>query len=88
MASRGADDLADAIAEKVVARLGELMPVGGGTKRLLSLKEAGQYMGGKSDHAIRHMVNTGIIPACVVKRLGTRRIFLDRIELDKWLTAQ
>lgn len=79
--------MADAIADRIIERLVEFQPAAA-SKRLLSLKEAGSYMGGKTGDAIRHMVNAGIIPANAVKRFGARRIFIDKIELDKWISAQ
>lgn len=57
------------------------------TNRLFGLKEAGAYIGGLTPDAVRHMVNTRVIPAGAVKKMG-RRIFLDRIELDKWIKAR
>lgn len=80
--------LIDAIAEAVVRKLKDAGSSRVVDKRLLSLKEAGDYLGGKSASAIRHMVTSGAIPSGVVRRLGERRIFLDRIELDRWLQQQ
>ena len=79
------DALVNAVAERVLERLGTAQPA---AKRLLSLKEAGECIGGKSASSIRGMINAGTIPADIVKRIGTRRVFLDKIEFDKWISAQ
>jgi len=34
------------------------------------------------------MVNSGTIPAEIVKRISPRLVLLDKIEFDKWLDAQ
>jgi hypothetical protein len=85
-----ADAFIHAITEAVKAAVREVlaeMPAGAPMRRLMSLKESGDYLGGKTAGAVRHMVATGIIPASAVKRFGPRRVFLDRVELDKWITG-
>jgi predicted DNA-binding transcriptional regulator AlpA len=78
--------VADRVAEKVMERLAEMgRPA---SKRLLSLRETGEYMGGKTARAIAHMVKDGTLPQQLVKRFGERRIFIDRLELDKWIATQ
>lgn len=79
------------IAEAVTTRIKEQedeQPARFFEKRLLNLKESGEYIGGKTASAVRNMIHSGIIPASVVKRPSQRRIFLDKIELDKWINAQ
>lgn len=84
---RSLDAMAEAIAEVVATRVLERLNLGT-PKRLLSLKEAGECIGGKTASSVRSMINAGVFPPSVVKRIGPRRIFLDRIELDKWISAQ
>ena len=79
-----ADAIAEAVADRVLERLGQAAPA----RRLITLKEAGEFIGGKTASSVRSMINAGVFPPSVVKRIGPRRIFLDRIELDKWISAQ
>ena len=80
-------DFVEAIATRVVELLrGDA--ANAPAKRLLSLKEAGESLGGKTASSVRSMINAGVFPPSVVKRIGQRRIFLDRVELDKWISAQ
>jgi excisionase family DNA binding protein len=71
----GLDALADAIAERVLARLHQTEQ-----PRLLSVAEAATYLG-RTQKALRHMVANGVIPAV---REGSR-VHLDRADLDRWL---
>lgn len=71
----GLDALADAIADRVLARLHQSKEA-----RLLSVSEAAAYLG-RTEKSVRHMVANGAIPAV---REGTR-IHLDRADLDRWL---
>ena len=81
------DALTEAIAEVVAARVLERLGAAAGPRRLISLKEAGEFLGGKTASSVRSMINSGVIPASIVKRLGQRRISLDRVELDKWISV-
>ena len=71
----GLDALADAIAERVIARMQAGQP-----DRLLTVEEAAKYLG-RSARAVRHLVAEGILP---VVREG-RSVHLDRHELDRWI---
>ena len=71
----GLDALADAIAERVFARLNR-----GQESRLLSVNEAAAYIG-RTPKAIRHMIASGALPA--VREGG--RVHLDRADLDRWV---
>ncbi len=71
----GLDLLADAIAERVLARLHQTEQ-----PRLLSVSEAATYLG-RTSKALRHMVANGTIPAV---REGFR-VHLDRADLDRWV---
>ena len=71
----GLDALADAIAERVLARLHQ-----GEEPRLLSVKEAAAYIG-RTQKSLRYMIAAGAIPAV---REGSR-IHLDRADLDRWI---
>ena len=71
----GLDALADAIAERVLARM-QL----GQSERLLTVNEAAKYLG-RTARAVRHLIATGALP---VVREG-RSVHLDRQELDQWI---
>ena len=71
----GLDALADAIAERVLARLHQSEQ-----PRLLTVDEAAAYIG-RTSKALRHMVANGTIPAV---REGSR-VHLDRADLDRWV---
>jgi excisionase family DNA binding protein len=72
----GLDALADAIAERVVARLQS----GKDPERLMTVPEAAKYLG-RTPRAIRHLISTGALPSV---REG-RSVHLDRNELDRWI---
>jgi excisionase family DNA binding protein len=74
----GLDALADAIAERVLARLHE-----GEGPRLLTVNQAAEYLG-RTPKALRHMLAAGALPAV---REGSR-VHLDRTDLDHWLDAR
>ena len=79
------ESVLDLLADKIAARLAPTVvapPAG----KLLNVKQAAERIG-RSAPAIRHLVNSGQIPARVVKRMG-RRVFLVTEELDRWLDAQ
>ena len=71
----GLDALADAIAERVLARLHQ-----GEQPRLLTVDEAAEYIG-RTQKALRHMIAAGAIAAV---RDGSR-VHLDRTDLDRWI---
>ena len=76
--SVGLDALADAIADRVYARM-EAAQVHK-KSRLLDVPAAAEYLS-RTPSAIRHMVAKGILPA--VRRDG--RVYLDRQDLDTWV---
>jgi excisionase family DNA binding protein len=71
----GLDALADAIAERVLARLHQSEQ-----PRLLSVIEAAAYIG-RTPKALRHMIADGSVPAV----RGGSRVHLDRADLDGWI---
>ena len=71
----GLDALADAIAERVLARLHQ-----GEQPRLLTVDEAARYIG-RTGKALRHMLANGAISAV---REGSR-MPLDRADLARWV---
>jgi excisionase family DNA binding protein len=71
----GLDALADAIAERVFARLNRSQG-----SRLLSVNEAAAYIG-RTPKAIRHMIANSVIPAV----REDSRVHLDRADLDRWV---
>ena len=73
-------DLAKRVAAEVWAELEQRSLTPKVQPRLLSLEQAGQYLG-RSRQAVEHMVRSGRLPA--VK--ADRRVFLDRADLDGWI---
>ena len=71
----GLDALADAIAERVLARLNQSQE-----PRLLRVDEAAKYIG-RTPKALRHLIANGAVPA--VREGG--RLHLDRGDLDRWI---
>ena len=71
----GLDALADAIAERILARLHQTEQ-----PRLLTVGEAATHLG-RTSKAVRHMITNGNIPAV---REGSR-VHLDRSDLDQWV---
>jgi excisionase family DNA binding protein len=74
--SLGLDALADAIAERVAARLQS----GKDSERLMTVPAAARYLG-RTPRAVRHLIATGALPSV---REG-RSVHLDRHELDRWI---
>jgi len=74
----GLDALADAVADRVLARLHQA-----DQPRLLTVNEAAAYLG-RSPGALRHLIAQGMIPAV---REGSR-VHLDRADLDSWLAMR
>jgi excisionase family DNA binding protein len=76
----------DAIAEQIVAKLGERPGPGspGGTvqPRLLTVEQAAVYVG-RTKEAVQHLVASRRIP--IVR--SDRRVFLDVRDLDQWIDA-
>jgi excisionase family DNA binding protein len=71
----GLDALADAIAERVLARLSQSEDA-----RLLTVDIAAKYIG-RTPKALRHMIASGAVPA--IREGG--RVHLDRPDLDRWI---
>lgn len=74
----GLDALADAIAERILARIHQTQQ-----PRLLTVNEASAYLG-RTPKAVRHMIANGNIP---VVREGSR-VHLDRADLDRWVAMR
>jgi excisionase family DNA binding protein len=73
------DLLAERLAERVGAKLGDSKSNGGA--RLLPVEQAASYLG-RSEDAIRHLIASGKLP--VVR--SDKRIFLDIQDLDRWIS--
>jgi excisionase family DNA binding protein len=71
----GLDALADATADRIVARLHQ-----NEQPRLLTVDEPAAYLG-RTSKAVRHMIANGNVPAV---REGSR-VHLDRADLDQWV---
>ena len=79
------DGLLESLADRVSSKLAERVPsVSGGASqaRLLTVQQAATYLG-RTKAAVQHMVANGSLP--VVRH--DRRVFLDRLDLDKWIDA-
>ena len=72
------DALLEILAEKLANRLAQepsrLLP------RLLTIEQAAVYLG-RTREATQHLASAGKIPTV----RSDRRIFLDRLDLDKWI---
>ena len=72
------DRLLELLAEKLANRLsqepGRLYP------RLMTVEQAATYLG-RTPEATQHLASSGKIPTV----RSDRRVFLDRIDLDKWI---
>ena len=72
------DRLLDTLAEKLATKLSEepsrLYP------RLMTIDQAAVYLG-RTREAIQHLVGSGKVPTV----RSDRRVFLDRLDLDKWI---
>lgn len=74
---------ADMVAERLAEKIGGPRPAQAATKvapRLMSIEEAAVYLG-RTKHSLQHLINQRRIPFV---RDG-RRIFLDTLELDRWI---
>lgn len=71
----GLDALADAIAERVLARMNDSKPA-----RLMTVEQAAVYVG-RTPRAMRHLIATKSIP---VVREG-RSVHFERDALDRWV---
>jgi excisionase family DNA binding protein len=72
------DLLLEALAEKLAAKLSQdpsrLYP------RLMTVDQAAVYLG-RTREAVQHLVGSGKLPTV----RADRRVFLDRLDLDKWI---
>jgi excisionase family DNA binding protein len=72
------DRFLEALAEKLASRLSQepsrLYP------RLMTVDQAAVYLG-RTREAIQHLVGSGKVPTV----RSDRRVFLDRLDLDKWI---
>ena len=79
------DGLLDALAEKVASKVrGELEQNGSDTgvrPRLLTVEQAATYLG-RTKASVQHMVSDGSLPTV----RSDRRVFLDVLDLDRWIT--
>jgi excisionase family DNA binding protein len=72
------DTILEMLAEKLAAKLsqgpGHLYP------RLMTLDQAATYLG-RTREAVQHLVSSAKVPTV----RADRRVFLDRVDLDKWI---
>jgi excisionase family DNA binding protein len=66
--------IAEKLADKLARDPNRLCP------RLLTIEQAAAYLG-RSREAIQHLASSGKIPTV----RSDRRVFLDRLDLDKWI---
>ena len=75
-----------ALAKQLVAEMSQSTGLGSADKKLLSIKDAGGYLG-RSSNTISNMIASGEIPPHVLRHFSNRT-FLLKSELDKWIEAQ
>ncbi len=72
------DGLLELLAERLATRLSQdpsrLYP------RLLTIDQAAVYLG-RTREAVQHLASSGKVPTV----RADRRVFLDRVDLDKWI---
>ncbi len=78
------DLLADAIADRVIARIRETQPTSQSKRapRLLDVKSAAEYLS-RTPKAVRRLIDSGKLP---VVRMDSR-IYLDSVDLDRVIEA-
>jgi excisionase family DNA binding protein len=76
------DRLAALIAVRVQSRIGVSAGKGRILGRLLTVKEAADYIG-RTEQAVQHLIHKREL---IVVRRG-RRVHLDRADLDRWIDA-
>jgi excisionase family DNA binding protein len=76
------DRLAALIAVRVQSRIGVSAGKGRIAARLLTVKEAADYVG-RTEQAVQHLIHKREL---IVVRRG-RRVHLDRADLDRWIDA-
>ena len=73
--------LADAVADRVAERLAQTGNGGGAIRpRLLTIEQSAAYLG-RTEEAMRHLIQAGKIPTV----RADRRIYLDIVDLDRWI---
>lgn len=76
------DSLATKVAEKLRAELAQAGNGGAIRPRLLTIEQGAAYLG-RSEEAMRHLIQAGKIPTV----RADRRIYLDIADLDAWIAA-
>jgi excisionase family DNA binding protein len=76
--------IADRVAAKVIEKLDSNVIAGAGQvkARLLTIEEGAKYLG-RTKKALEHMIADKAVP--IVR--CDRRIFLDRMDLDRWIES-
>jgi excisionase family DNA binding protein len=82
----GLDALADAIADRIWARLQDKLDERGSPVYLIGIPEAAQRIGIKKTK-MHQMIASGEIPGKLTRRIG-RRVLIVSSELDRWIAAQ
>jgi excisionase family DNA binding protein len=72
--------LADAVADRVAERLAQATNGSAIRPRLLSIEQGAAYLG-RSEEAMRHLIQAGKIPTV----RADRRIYIDIVDLDRWI---
>lgn len=76
------DELASLIATRIQARIGGPADRNAPGRRLLTVKEAANYIG-RTEQAVQHLIHKREL---IVVRKG-RRVHLDRADLDRWIES-
>jgi excisionase family DNA binding protein len=75
------DALIDALADRVAAKVAERTQQGAPVKpRLLSVEQAAVYIG-RTKEAVQHMIASAKLPTVRTDR----RVFIDVLDLDRWI---
>jgi excisionase family DNA binding protein len=76
------EQLLDLVVDKLAERLAALLSQNPGQlrPRLMTIEQAAIYLG-RTEEAIQHLVSVGKVPTV----RADRRVFLDRVDLDKWI---
>ena len=74
------DSLIAAFADAVVERMNSERQGPANLARLMSVAQAAAYLG-RTSEAVKHLISEGSLPTV----RSDRRVFLDRLDLDRWI---
>jgi len=74
------EELLDSLADRVASKLKPFLGSASIQPRLMSVKHASEYLS-RSEQAVQHLIAGGKLPTV----RSDRRVFLDRLDLDRWI---